>query len=431
MAETTNKLDELQLATTLEDVMDVFDPNRAMDPQSKLYIPREDVGLRKLSTKLKTTKYRLHAFLCGHRGSGKTTELKRLISDPGITDRYQTVYLTTAAFGDDPVHLTHDALLVEIGLKLIEYGKSPGMNPKLEDELEAWGQEIVKTYLHDEAALAEAGAGAKTWIAFFKAQLKTRYEWKTQEKQILEPKVQDLIDIVNRMAQDLKNRGGKELLVVVDDLEKGESSVHKDMHLRLFQEYYETLTQPRFSIIYTLPVYFRALPGRRVPSDQLFAFPALRLYKKEEKTRDRPPLSKDLNGYRVMRRFIAQRLGDPAILGDDQLDELLLIGGGLFRETARAVSEAAFFAHLRGGSRIEKEDVENVFHEIKKGFQPLIRGDAVDILKAVLESKEGWVTGVEPFLQSHAVVEYENHDLWLDLRYVLKPYVRRLTRDDG
>ncbi|MBA2593010.1 MAG: hypothetical protein H0U97_12470 [Gammaproteobacteria bacterium] len=44
----------------------------------------------------------------------------------------------------------------------------------------------------------------------------------------------------------------------------------------------------------------------------------------------------------------------------------------------------------------------------------------------MLASTEGWVPGVEPFLQNRAVVEYENGDLWLDLRSLLKPYVRKL-----
>ncbi len=48
------------------------------------------------------------------------------------------------------------------------------------------------------------------------------------------------------------------------------------------------------------------------------------------------------------------------------------------------------------------------------------------VLKEVLASTEGWVPGVEPFLQNRAVVEYENGDLWLDLRSLLKPYVRKL-----
>jgi len=88
--------------------------------------------------------------------------------------------------------------------------------------------------------------------------------------------------------------------------------------------------------------------------------------------------------------------------------------------------EAADFALDRNSEKIEAEDVKNVFNQIKKDYQPMIRGDAIRLLLEVDKSTSGWVAGVEPFLQSRAVVEYENGDLWLDLRYVLKPYVRGL-----
>jgi hypothetical protein len=110
------------------------------------------------------------------------------------------------------------------------------------------------------------------------------------------------------------------------------------------------------------------------------------------------------------------------------LDELLLIGGGLFRETARAIYDAADFAVDRGAGRIEPQDVQEVYNHVRKDYQPMIRGDAIEVLNSVLESEQGWVPGVEPYLQSRAVVEYENAELWLDVRYPLKPYVRELAQ---
>ncbi len=419
-------------ATNLKEVRINFDPTRAVDPDSEYYIPRTDPQLGMLSFELEGAHSPIHAFLCGHRGSGKTTELKRLCMDPKIITKYFPIFLTTQEFGIEAVHLTHDAVLVEIGLELKKEGKAIGLDPKLGKELENWGKEIVKTFLHNEKVEAEVGAKAGAWSAYFKAQLGTRREWKREEKQILEPRVQDLIGILNRMAMDLKNKTGKQLLVVVDDLEKGESGAHKEMHKRLFQENYDTLVKPRFSIIYTLPIYYRAMPESRIPLDEVYAFSAIRLYSREDKNEDSPPMDKDGEGYILMRRFIEKRLASPkSIFAEGVQDELLRIGGGLFRETARAIRESAYFALSRGGSRIGIEEVENVYNQVKKEYQPIIRGEAVRILKNVLESEEGWVPGVEPYLQSRAVVAYENGDLWIDVRHVLKPYVRKLKITDG
>ncbi len=416
-------------AGSLEEIFVLFDPTLEVDPSGPLYIPRTEVGLQRLAFDLRMCRTHMHAFLCGHRGSGKSTELRRLIRDPAIEQNFLTVFLSADKFGEI-VHLTHDALLLEIGLALTKEGKKHGLDANLEKELQAWGREVVKTFLHTEVAETEAGAGANAWIAYFKALLSSRREWTTEQKQTLEPRVQDLIGIVNRIAQDLKNRTGQQILVVVDDLEKGESDAHKEMHTRLFQESYDVLVQPRFSIVYTLPIYFRALPGSRVPAEQTYAFSAARLYGIEEKAKPHPPLDHESTGYQLMRRFVEKRLAAPdALIASEVFDDLLLIGGGLFRETARAVRDAAYFAELRGGTRIEVGDAERVFDQVKKEYQPMIRGEAVGILKAVLARREGWVPGVEPFLQSRAVVEYENGDLWLDLRSVLKAYVKGLEDD--
>lgn len=415
-------------ATDLSSTWEIFDPMLAVDPETPFYVPRTDHRLQQLAYELEHTEGHLHAFLCGHRGSGKTTELHRLRFRPGILEKYIPFYLTAQDFGKETVHLTHDALMVEMGLTFSEAGKKHGMDKSLAKELDEWGRSVVKSFFHGEGYDAEAGAKASAWLAYFRASLKSRREWTTEQRQHLEPKVQDLIDIVNRMASDLRNRTDKQVLVIVDDLEKGESDAHREMHLRLFQEFYETLAQPRFSVVYTLPIYFRALPSNRIPQDELYAFSAIRIYERSEKSRGKPPLAKKDEGYRVMRRFVERRVENWSRLfeSEEVLDELLLLGGGLFRETARAVRQAAYFAQLAQDKKITADHVSQVFDQMKKEYQPLIRGEAVAILQAVDASERGWVSDVEPYLQSRTVVEYENGDLWLDLRYALKEYVRQM-----
>ncbi|MCK4761440.1 MAG: hypothetical protein KAW12_04510 [Candidatus Aminicenantes bacterium] len=417
-------------AKNLDEIWKNFDPMLTMDPRTEFYIQRTDPEIRKLFFDLKKSQGIIHAFLCGHRGSGKTTELNRLCQDEDIQNKYHTLYLSIQDFGSETVHLTHDAVLLEMGLALTKQGKEIGLPALYEKELEDWGKEVVKTFLKDKNASAEVSTKVGAWFTYFKAQLGIRQEWKREEKQILEPRVQDLVGILNRLAREFKNRGGKELLVVVDDLEKGDSDAHREMHKRLFLENYDTMVQPRFSIVYTLPVYFRALESNRVPNDQLYAFSAVRLYEQKNKHHIKPPLCTGSKGYKLMRGFVEKRIAKPGdFFAPGVLDELLRIGGGLFRETARAVREAAYLALQEGDKKIGMAHAEYVFHQVKKEYQPVIRGDAVSILKQVSASVQGWVPGVEPFLQSRAVVEYENHNLWIDVRYVLKSYIQEIKID--
>lgn len=100
-----------------------------------------------------------------HRGSGKTTELKRLAADEAIGEKFLPIYLTIQEFGSESVHLSHDALMVEIGLALGREGQRRGMDTALHENLANWGKEIVRTFLHDEAVQAEVGAKANAWLA--------------------------------------------------------------------------------------------------------------------------------------------------------------------------------------------------------------------------------------------------------------------------
>lgn len=414
---------------SLKDVPAAFHPNQILNPDSEFYVERDDLQLKLLFKRLVNAPSNMHAFLCGHRGSGKTTELLRICRNREINEKYHTVYLTAQEFGSDTVHLTHDAILVEIGRSFIDEKNAPCIDDRLVKMFDDWGAKVTSTFIHDASIKQEIGAKPNLWVAFYKGILASRKEWKIEEKRSFEPQVQNLVSILNLMAQEIRNNTCKKLLVIVDDLEKGDSDAHRKMHERIFQDNFDTLVQPNFSIIYTLPVYFRGLESSRIPADHLYAFSAVRLYEQKYKGMDKPPLNHDSEGYRLMRSFIEKRIVDFSNIfeSEEVFEEILRIGGGLFRETERAMTDAAFIADLYDSEKIDLKTVEKVFNEVKKEYQPAIRGSAVKILKEVLRKPNGWVPGIEPFLQSKAVVEYENGDLWLDLRHVLKPYVKGLA----
>lgn len=421
---------QLTPATDLEQLLDVFEPTAQVDVDSDFYVKRDEDGLKKLARKLKRNRV-FHGFLCGHVGSGKTTELIRLSQNSEIKKQYFPLLLRVGDLKIDSVNLTHDALLVGIALELLEKTNKDELDRTYQEHIDNWGKSIVQSFIKDESILAEAGAKAGAWLAFFKVMLKSRNQWKTEEKMRLEPKVQDLIMLLNQMAQDIFNNTGKRLLVMVDDLEKGTSESEKQMHHRLFSEYYSVLTAPRFNIIYTLPVYYRGLPDSRIEKDCIFAFSAVRIYEPEQKKADKPALNKQGEGFKLIEEFISQRIDKSAQLFEaGVLDELILIGGGLFRETDTAIAQAAEYALDREAQTVTIDDVKKVFNSLKKDYQPALRGNAVEVMAKVLETKTGWVDDVEPLLQSRAIVEYENGDLWLDVRYVLKAYLKSLLPDE-
>ena len=227
------------------------------------------------------------------------------------------------------------------------------------------------------------------------------------------------------MASEIELNSQKKLLVMVDDLEKGNNS-DREMHHRIFNQHYDVITKPNFNILYTLPVYFRGLSDKRIRTDDIFSFPAVRLYEPNQKQQIKPKLDKESEGYKLIHEFIQKRIAKlDDIFAPDTLDDLILIGGGLFRETDSAIAQAADIALARDSEIIEQQDVNEVFTDIKIEYQPSIRDKELELLAAVRDKEFGSVNDIEPLLQSGAVVEYENGDIWLHIRYVLKAFVKQ------
>ena len=422
---------DLKPASNIKELWRIFNPTNVISSQSSFYVERTEHNLQKLSLDLEESDGAFKGFLCGHVGSGKTTELLKLCQDSDLQQQFCTIYLSVSNFQYDHVTLTHDALMVEMVKAMLVKVKEHilSLSRDYEKELNDWGKTIIDTFVHDEKVQAQAGLKASVLWAYFKAQLSTRRSWTQTEKLVLEPKVQDLIELLNSLAIEFKSNIGKSFLIVLDDLEKGESEKDKQMHYRLFNDYYNELIQPNINIIYSLPVYFRSLPTKRVDDDRIYSFSSIRLYDLENKKEHRPKLDTNSEGYQLIKNFIAKRIIDEnteLLFAPHTVDELIRIGGGLLRETARCIREAAYHALYRKADQIEPEDVLHAFNKVKKDYQPQIRGKAIAILKEVAECKTGWVDNVEPHLQSGAVVEYENGDYWLDVRYPLKSFVANL-----
>lgn len=414
----------LQPASNLDEVYELFDPISDSYENDDFYVNRNEKGLTKLKRKLQHGR-RFHGFLCGHVGCGKTTELKRLVKDAQVTDKFYPILFSITDIQVDSNKLTHDALLVAIGNAIINHCPPEALNLNFADRLNQWGAQLIKSALKSTEIDSKLKGNANLWLVHFRTWLRHKDQNQEQLKHIIEPKVNELIDLLDEMAMDIEVNTGKKLLILVDDLEKGNDG-DKQMHHRIFNQYYDVLTKPKFNILYTLPVYFRGLSDKRIKPSEIYSFPAVRLYQPSEKQKIKPQLDKSSEGYQLIEQFISARITKPELLfADNTLDDLILIGGGLFRATDAAIAQAADNAMERDSEIVEQQDVDAVFTDIKKEFQPSIRDQELTLLAQVRDKEIGWINDIEPLLQSGAVVEYENGDIWLDIRYVLKAFVEQ------
>jgi hypothetical protein len=412
---------EFKKAQDLEAAWQNFEPslNLPFPEGEPFFVHREDKNLKRLRRDiLRSVENVKTFFLCGHTGSGKTTELNRLEKDPELNDKFYTIF--TSSKGFDPQSFTHIDILMLIGFKIYEAAiddKSFETPTNLKKELEDWSSTIVKIFDKEDSIDAEVKAGAGVWITSFIARLKTRTRWKEEKRKLIEPKLNDLINIIDKLAIHIKVHSGKPVLIIMDDLEKGTTLEKKK---ELFSTNYSVLTSPHLHTLFTLPMAFRSMPDKEIPPELIYTYPSVKIYKLPEPNATEPVWNNE--GKAIMESFIKNRM-ELELAELDALDELILIGNGIFRETCRAMQLAIDHTIENSRKKINMEDAKFVFDEIKKEFQPIFRGDKVEVFRSVLQS-HAWVEGVEPLIYANAVVEYENSDSWLDLRHPIKELVQ-------
>ena len=82
------------------------------------------------------------------------------------------------------------------------------------------------------------------------AGLKLGYKSREKMRQIIEPRLSELISIVDNLIAEVELKLEKKVLVAIDDLDKPDLPVARS----LFYERRSSLTLPHCSIIYTIPI---------------------------------------------------------------------------------------------------------------------------------------------------------------------------------
>ncbi len=401
-------------ATTLEDAWSRFDPHLPLPVGSPFYVERDDNPLGRLARALllvrgSAPKY----FFAGHRGSGKSTELNRLVADPQIQARYWPIKFSVRD-ECDLNDLGHVEVLLAIGAQIFhQYTEGGGtIKDDLLAELEAWKGRTVER-LRGKGATFESGAGLDIGAFFLSALLKVKTEHVTREivRQEIEPRLTELIGIINLISAEVLAQSGRQALVVVEDMDKPPLAIAR----QLFEEGYTNLTQPTCAIVYTVPVAIYFDPAFTQIRECSYFLPNVKLHEKGR--RDEAHAS----GLRAMRALALARMDD-ALIDPDALDEAVRTSGGVFREMAHVVQRAIDNALARADDRVKVEDVAWAASQIRSGFRRLLADEDYRLLLDVRSSNEMRRPGkLGPLFHLLAVLEYTNGENWCDVHPALDP----------
>lgn len=384
-----------------------------------------------------------HILLVGYKGCGKSTELNLL--EHNLNDEFLVMNISVQR-ELDPVHVQYIELFIVMMEQLFQKADQYGL--KLRDELlksvKTWTQskeieEIREKYIGGEL---EAGGGfdIKYFVNFFakfKLAAKSSQSLKVSLKDNVEPRLNDLIthcnDLINEIRLRLNDIGKKDLLIIIEDLDKIPINRAQD----LFYNYTNQLVRLNTNIIYTFPValYYN------VRFNQIKSYFS-KIYELPMISTSNPDGSDNQSGIQIMRDIVEARM-DIGILFEKStlLDNMIRRSGGVIRDLFLLINEAADSAMDHDRTSMNTEDCENGFNRLRKDYDNNIadkrEGDKILItadqyyatLARLIQSTEKKVDNTEAALdlrQNLSILGY-NGKGWCDVH----PIVKEILRERG
>ena len=344
------------------------------------------------------------AFLVGQPGSGKSTEISRLVEAIGASHR---VLRLSAADEVNPATFEPFDILLLILFRLAEAMKgvfeefpeggtiSEGL---LQDILRFFGDEENSTATRKEWDLhAEANAGLgfpKLLSSFLKftaqagGKIRVGYQ---QEKRLVAYRFQTLgplAGITNRFVMEcdrvLEELAHRQWLIVVEDFDR--SPISADQLRKVLIEYGGLFKQLHISLLFTIPAWLGySQEAERLPFDRdhLFTLTDTPVY-----GRNHEPNAAGRDSLRAV--MLARAKEDLFEAGS--LDMLIVASGGNLRDLFAMTREAADLAALQGAVRIPTQDAKRAIQKAAQQYRNRLGSSAeepnailFDQLKAKLE----------------------------------------------
>ncbi|MEG4631086.1 hypothetical protein QUB56_16005 [Microcoleus sp. AR_TQ3_B6] len=321
------------------------------------YVRREDSPVDDLVNSLATDDEPSQYLVAGHRGGGKTTELRRL--EQKCTQDYTVVWVDTDT-ALDKFNIGHAEVPVLIGMQVVQRLKDVGW--KLPQKLEKELLETLKKITYQDKV---TGGGELQLPKLFQdlgMLLKVGFQRETTRTLEVKPVLGEIINKVNEIIAAAQ-RDKPKLLVIVDGLDRKEYSIAQNMFSS------SLLTDLQCHICYAIPIDLRYSPSFRQTMEgftRCLDLSNIAVFKCDEMAR--PTTNPDRVGRHILMEVVQKRL---ATLGDayanlfepQAMDLLCEKSGGVLRDLVRLARMACQVALSRRVSRIDRTIAEEAVRE--------------------------------------------------------------------
>ena len=420
---------------TLNEAIDVLQPGPIepgnawyVEPEVHMHSGRKLAPLARLRAQLLRSHETDRHFLSGHIGSGKSTELKRMLADPAIRQRFYVVDFEIAP--TDRPSLSSHQLLFHIAAALYERAKNDRSLVAF-DKKDKWLGILQRMDAAIYGAQGLVAKGGKFGLEFDLFFVKLRQELSVDEarrkefRKFAETQGSVLVELIDALVDDLGTALVKaglpsRVLVAIDDLEKVE---HEEQLREIFETNLGAFLAPRVPILGTVPPSLTfggpgTALGQRVTH--------LRPIQVLKKVAARNPMSvSDPSGIELLRRVLAARV-DLNLFEPSVIDEAAVYSGGVIRDYFGLLRLAAIQAlDLYGQSSVDAVAFDDVLIEETNNLTRTLYPADKEALREIHESHTLEGANQLDYMRRSIVLEYNHDGIWWDASPMLWRWLER------
>lgn len=408
-------------AMNLRDAFNALDIGPLEIEDSAYYVPSPSTSLAGLKRRLLNSSKHDKILLAGPPGCGKSTELVRLIVDlqeKFFVDNWSSISLL------DIFDFHHADLLFAMTVSL--YGKAEERGIRIEKKfiqtLVEWLRKAINA-ANVDVSPGDLSPGKLS--RFFPALLsKARYSppLRNELRVYFQINLNFLIDVLNQVIQQVEKASSREVLIIVDDLDK--SSMGMEKTEKFFIDSGAIITQPQCKMIYCCPHVYHYLPMMRRNLDIHFDD----FYYLHNVMVGTGKNLKPEAGSLFLKEVILKRI-DETLIVPAALDKAVYMSGGNLRTLIKIIRNACLEV-LDTGKKIGIEEIDKSILRHRLELSRILTKDDYRLLKRIYrEKKAGSVVEDERFLtlvSSNSISEYRHEDgtIWFDVHPIVEELLK-------
>lgn len=288
----------------------------------------------------------------GHRGCGKSTLLGQLASQM----REAGLFVMGFSIADmvELSDVNHINILYSIALRLMDRAISENVPipESTQTKLMNWFTQ-TKSRVYADQLKQEMSIGANIFD-FFTGKLQKERAFREEIKETYQNSVSDLSRQIDLIAAAIQSATQKQVLVIIDDLDKLDLPVVKT----IFQENINSLYSPNIRVMFTIPISVIREPGLMdmiSTKSRVIQLPVTKFFHKDDAHQpDAEPIEESVE---MLQTILEKRIPDELIEPEIKR-EIVMLSGGVLREMVRLGQECCQECMLTIDMQPEKTDVK-------------------------------------------------------------------------